>query len=159
VSHDAEDGSGDPGRKNGRSTGRDTRGRFARGNSGRPRGARNRATLSAEALLDGEAEALTRRAIDLALSGDAASLRLCIERILPPRKDRTVSVELPPLNGGADAARAMGALIAAVAEGTITAREAEQLTSLVETYRRTLETAELADRVAALEAADGADRS
>jgi len=61
---------------------------------GRPRGARNRATIAAETLLDGEAYALTRKAIDLAKQGDTAALRLCIERILPARKDRPVSFEM-----------------------------------------------------------------
>jgi hypothetical protein len=64
---------------------RDARGRWAAGNPGRPRGARNAATEAALALLDGEAANLTRRAIDAALAGDAAALRLCLERILPPR--------------------------------------------------------------------------
>ena len=66
-------------------------GRFAKGVSGNPHGrapgTRNRATLAAMELLDGEAEALTRTAIDLALSGDMAALRLCIERIIPVRRE------------------------------------------------------------------------
>ena len=37
--------------------------------SGRPVGARNRATLAMEALLDGAAEAITRKAVDLAKGG------------------------------------------------------------------------------------------
>jgi Family of unknown function (DUF5681) len=63
-------------------------GRWEKGQSGnprgKPRGARNRATLLAEALLDGEAEALTRKAIEKALEGDGMALRLCLERVLPP---------------------------------------------------------------------------
>jgi Family of unknown function (DUF5681) len=58
-------------------TGRNPDGRFAKGNSGntgRPRGSRSRATLAAEALLDGEVEALTRKLIDKALEGDSAAL-------------------------------------------------------------------------------------
>jgi len=51
--------------------------------NGRPPGARNRTTLAAEALLDGEAEALTRKAIERALDGDPTALRICIDRILP----------------------------------------------------------------------------
>ena len=43
--------------------------------AGRTKGARNRATLAAEALLEGEAEALTRKAIELALAGDPTALR------------------------------------------------------------------------------------
>jgi hypothetical protein len=65
-------------------------GRFRKGRSGnpkgRPAGARNKATQTAELLLDGEAEALTRRAVELALAGDGMALRLCLERIIPPRR-------------------------------------------------------------------------
>ena len=43
---------------------------------GKPKGARNRAPLAAEVLLDGEAEALTRKAIELALAGDTVALRI-----------------------------------------------------------------------------------
>lgn len=64
--------------------GRETDGRFAPGNSGRPAGARHKTTLAIEALLEGEAEALTRKAIELALAGDMTALRLCLERIARP---------------------------------------------------------------------------
>src|SRR5262249_245080 len=49
---------------------------------------RNRATVAAEALLDGQAEALTRKAIERALDGDILALRLCLDRILPARTGR-----------------------------------------------------------------------
>jgi len=65
-----------------------TRGRpFQPGQSGnpdgRPKGARNAATVAAEVLLDGEAEAITRKCVELAKEGDTVALRLCLERILP----------------------------------------------------------------------------
>jgi Family of unknown function (DUF5681) len=63
--------------------------------AGRPPGTRHKVSLAAEALLDGKSEALTRKAIDLALAGDTTALRLCLERILPPRKSRKVALELP----------------------------------------------------------------
>jgi hypothetical protein len=47
--------------------------------AGRPPGSRNRTTFVAEALLEGEAQALTRTAIELALEGDRTALRLCLE--------------------------------------------------------------------------------
>src|SRR5215204_4346329 len=56
-------------------------GRFKPGNPGRPKGARHKTTLAIEALLDGEAEALTRKAIELAKAGDLVALRLCLDRI------------------------------------------------------------------------------
>src|SRR5262245_2183572 len=65
--------------------------------AGKPKGTRNRTTLAVEALLDGEAETLTRKAIELAKAGDLAALRVCLDRIAPPRKDRPVLFELPPV--------------------------------------------------------------
>jgi Family of unknown function (DUF5681) len=59
--------------------------------NGRPPGSRNKSTLAVEALLDGEAEVLTRKAIELAKAGDLVALRLCLDRVCPPRKDRPVN--------------------------------------------------------------------
>jgi hypothetical protein len=60
-------------------------------------GSRNKATLAAAALLAGESEALTRKAVELALAGDPTAMRLCIERLLPPCRERTVKFTLPPI--------------------------------------------------------------
>jgi hypothetical protein len=133
-------------------SGRNTDGTFGPGNPGKPKGARHRATQAALALLEGEAEALTRKAVETALAGDVSALRLCLDRIAPPRKDAPVSFALPPMASAADAAQAAGAVLSAVAEGDLTPIEAAQIMGLIETYRRTLETGELEARVAALEA-------
>src|ERR1700676_1161621 len=92
---------------------------FTKGRSGnpagKPRGARHQATLAAEALFDGEAEGLSRKAIELALAGDVPALRICLDRILPPRRERPVHFKLPPLRSATDAAAALAAITAAVA--------------------------------------------
>lgn len=137
--------------KTDRNNGRKTDGKFASGNPGRPHGARHKTTLAIQALLDGEGEALTRKAIDLALAGDTVALRLCLERLAPPRKDAPVRFELPPMEGAEDAAAAMGAILASVATGDLTPSEATSLAGLVDVYRKTLETAELETRLKALE--------
>ena len=68
-----------------------TRGKpFKSGNSGRPKGSLNRVTLAIQSLLDGEGEELTRKAIELAKEGDLTALKLCLERICPPRKSRPI---------------------------------------------------------------------
>ena len=138
-------------RNNGETTGRDASGRFAEGNPGRPRGARHKATQAALALLDGEAEALTRKAVELALDGDGAALRMCLERIAPPRRDAPVQFDLPRMETARDAAKAAGAVLEAVALVELTPTEGAHVMALVETYRRTLETTELEARVTALE--------
>jgi hypothetical protein len=134
-----------------RKNGRNTDGTFGPGNPGKPKGTRHKATQAALALLDGEAEALTRKAVDMALAGDGAALRLCLERIAPPRRDAPVSFDLPPMQSAADAAKAAGAVLDAVAMGDLTPQEGAHIMALVETYRRTLETTELEARVTALE--------
>jgi hypothetical protein len=136
-----------------RNSGRNTDGTFAQGNSGKPRGARHRATQAALALLDGQAEALTLKAVELALGGDGAALRLCLERIAPPRRDAPVTFELPAMASARDAAQAAGAVLGAVSEGELTPTEGASIMALVETWRRTFETAEIEARLAALEGA------
>ena len=139
-------------RNNGPKTaGRTSAGRFAVGNPGKPAGARHKATQAALALLDGEAGALTRKAVEMALEGDTTALRLCLERITPPRRDAPVQVSLPRMETAQDAAKAAGAVLEAVAAGELTPTEGAHLMALVETFRRTLETTELEARVAALE--------
>ena len=141
------------GKNGGITEGRDKLGRFGPGNPGRPQGSRHKATQAALALLDGEGEALTRKAVELALEGDTTALRLCLERIAPPRKDAPVTFALPPMETAKDAARAAAAVLGAVAQGDLTPTEGAHIMGLVETYRRTLEITELDARIAALETA------
>ena len=123
-----------------------TRGRpFKPGNAGRPRGARNRATLAAGALLDGEAEALTRKAIELALDGNILALRLCLERIMPPRREHSVVVSLPELHSPRDAGEVSAAILNAATKGEITLAEAAELTRLVAAHVATLGSSEKYD--------------
>lgn len=129
-----------------------TRGRpFKPGNPGRPKGSRNKAILAIEALLEGEAEALTRTAIEAALSGDVTALRLCLDRIAPAKKDSPVAFTLPAMETAEDAAKAVGAILAAVAAGDLTPTEGATVAGLVETYRRALETTDIERRLAVLE--------
>ncbi len=111
------------------------RGGFKPGQSGnpagKPKGARNRATLAIEALLDGEAEALTRKAIERALQGDSLALKLCLERLLPPRRDRAAPFDLPSLKEAADCRDAFAAIVAATAEGELTPSEGTTMAKLV----------------------------
>jgi len=131
--------------------GRNTDGTFATGNAGRPKGARHKATQAVLALLEGEAEALSRKAVDLALAGDSVALRLCLDRLAPPRKDSPVQFALPSMVTAHDAAQAAGAVLEAVSVGDLTPTEGAQVMALVDSYRRTLEVTELEARMAALE--------
>ena len=139
-------------RNNATTTYTDETGKFAPGNPGRPQGARHKVTLAVEDLLRGEAEGLTRKAVDLALSGDTTALRLCLERIAPPRKDAPVNFDLPEMTNASEAVTAASAILSAVADGDITPLEGATVMGLIEKYRRVLETSEFDARIAALEA-------
>jgi hypothetical protein len=130
---------------------RDEAGRFQPGNPGRKPGARNRATLAVEAMLDGEAERLTRVAIDRAAEGDMVAMRLVMDRVVAPRRDRPVSFRMPPIKTIADISLASAAIVEAVAEGHITPDEASSISRLLEAHAKILETSELAERLARLE--------
>lgn len=133
-----------------------TRGKpFAPGNSGRPKGSRHRATMAAEALLDGEAEGLTRKAIEMALEGDTVAMRLCLERLVPPRKDRPLMFEMPSIASPQDHPAVLMAVIEAMAGGDLTPTEATAFAAVMEQHRRAVETSELAARIDALEQGTG----
>jgi hypothetical protein len=125
---------------------RDWQGRYPTGRSGnpagRPRGALNRATRIAAELLDGEAEALWRAEIDLALAGDRVLLRHCNDRIIAPQRAQPVAFAMPRIEDAADLAAAMGALLGAAARGLITPAEAESLARSCEASARTIEIGE-----------------
>ncbi len=114
--------------------------------------ARNLATLLLEALLEDEAEEIGRKTIELAKEGDSRALKACLDRLVPPPRDRFVAFSLPPLETAADLPKASAALLAAVAEGEVTPSEAAELARLVETHAKAIEVNELEKRrVAELE--------
>jgi Family of unknown function (DUF5681) len=131
------------------------RGTFKPGQSGnpagKPKGTRNATTVAMEALMDGESEALTRKAIELAKAGDMTAIRLCLERILPPRKDRPVTFTLPTITSAKDALSALSALLTAVSTGELTPSEAAEVGKLVDGYVKATEINELAERLERLE--------
>jgi hypothetical protein len=131
--------------------GRNADGTFTAGNSGKPRGTRHKATQAVLGLLEGQAQAISQKAVQMALDGDTVALRLCLERLAPPRRDAPVQFRLPPMKTAHDAAQAAGAVLAAVADGDLTPTEGAVIMDLVDAFRRTLEVTELEARVAALE--------
>ena len=115
--------------------------------AGRPRGSRNKKTLFLEALLDGESETLMRRLIGLAKMGDDLAMRLCVERMMPPRRDRPVPLPLPRIETEADARRASSEVIEALSEGEVTPKEAEQLLRAIAGAGVIMQSGEMAERM------------
>ena len=129
-----------------------TRGRpFERGNPGKPPGARSRVTRAMEELFEGQHVALTQAAIDKALEGDTVALRLCLDRLAPPRKDAPIAIELPAVTSAADAVAASAAVLAAVAAGECTPDEGGRVMALLTAHKAIVEAGDLERRITALE--------
>ncbi len=124
-------------------TTRDAGGRFLPGQSGNPAGKRpgtkNRATLMAEALAEGEAEALLRLVVEKALAGDSVAARFLLGRIYAKPRGRTIRLALPKGARPGDVVAAFNATLAAMAAGEITPEEALVVTRVLEGRVRALE--------------------
>jgi len=135
--------------------GRGTSGRFPAGVSGnpagRPQGSRHRASVLAEGLLDGRVEALTEKAVEMALAGDVTALRLCLERLLPVRRERHLTMTLPSPLTAADITAGFVRVVEALACGDLTPSETSSVAELLESARRAIETTDLARRIEELE--------
>jgi len=119
--------------------------------SGRPQGSRNRATLLAQSLLNEEAERLVRRCIELAIAGNPMCIKLCLERILPPTKERPIQLDLQPPRKLDEVIPAMNQVVLKVVDGTIGPQEGNTLMTMLATTQKTLETLGLEQRIEALE--------
>jgi hypothetical protein len=111
--------------------------------AGRPRGSRNKTTILMQNLLEDEAEAIARKAIEMAKAGDMAAIRVCMDRLAPARRGAAISCELPPVETGGGAVAAMAAIIAAVAAGDVTPAEAASLARVIDRYMFARSLAEL----------------
>ena len=132
-------------------------GHYAKGHTGnekgRPVGTRNKATLAALSLLEGETEALTRKVIEMALEGDTAALRLCLERIAPPAKERPIEgFTLPDLQGTQGVLNALNEVAKQLSSGQLLPNEAKAICHLLDKYHQHFEIIELAKRLETLEA-------
>ena len=78
-------------------------------------------------------------------------MRLCLERILPPCRERTVKFALPPIESASDIAGAMKAVTSALAGGAITPGEAATIAAVVDTFVRAIETSDFDRRLQELE--------
>jgi hypothetical protein len=128
---------------------------WKKGESGNPAGkkpgTRHKATLAVERLLDGEGEELTRKAIELALAGDLTALKLCLDRICPPKKSRPISIDLPDVKTSEGVSLAQTSVVQAVGEGDITPEEGQVLSNILELRRKSIETLEHEQRLGELE--------
>jgi hypothetical protein len=122
---------------------------FANGNPGRKRGSRNRASVVVAALVEGEAEELARKAVQLAKAGDIVMLKFLLGRLLP--RERLIKFKLPAMDSD-DAVEALGSVLRAVSEGEISPSEGAAVAELINSYARAIDIADGVRRLDALEA-------
>lgn len=117
--------------------GRNSDGRFAGGNKlgGNKAGSRHRVTRAIEALLEGQHEALTSKAVEMALDGDTTALRLCLDRLAPPKKDSPLSLDIPLVRSAKEAIAASSMVLAAVSAGEISPDEAGRVMALLSAHK------------------------
>ena len=123
---------------------------FAAGNAGRKLGTKNRVTVIASSLLEGETEALVQKAVELAKGGDSPMLKFLLGRVLP--RERTIKFDLPTMEFADDGVAALGSIMRAVAAGEITPDEGAKLATIVNSYTAAIDVADVVKRMDALEA-------
>jgi hypothetical protein len=104
-----------------------------------------------EALFEEGAEELISKAKSMAMAGDTAALRLCLERILPARRDRLVHLDLPPLRNAKEISAAMSTIIRAVSDGQITPGEGEIVAKMLAAQSQVVMAEELESRLEKVE--------
>src|SRR5262245_6631007 len=119
--------------------------------AGRPRGSRNKTTVLMQNLLEGEAEAIARKAIEMAKDGDMAAIRVCMDRLASIRRKDPVAFELPPVDKARDTVAAMAAVVAAVAAGDLTTDEAAEMAKIINAYVCALAATAFEERLEKLE--------
>ncbi len=130
-------------------------GKFQKGQSGNPRGkargTKNRVTLTAERLLQGELDSICRRLVEEALIGNMQAIKLILDRVLPAKRDRVIDVQLPKLSTTDDALKTMSIIIEAVGSGNITPNEGEALSRVIDAFVKAIQMHEIEKRVDLLE--------
>jgi hypothetical protein len=120
---------------------RTSSGRFSPGQSGnptgRPKGARNRTTVLAEVLREGEAEAIREKLVDGALAGDRVLLKFCASLLFAKPGPRPVELDLAP-GQETDPLAILAAATRAMADGEIAPSEAVQIARVVNATARLL---------------------
>jgi hypothetical protein len=120
--------------------------------AGMPKGTRHRVTMLAEKLMGDDAEDIVRAVVNAAKAGDPTAMRLCIERLVPVRKGRPITFDLPPVETATDISKALGVIAKSMAAGELTPDEAGTVATVMEAHRKAIETTELEERVRNLEA-------
>lgn len=134
-------------------------GKFAKGNPGGPGNPHTQRIHEyneaiREAVTQGDIGAIMKVMVRRAKRGDLFASKLLLDRCIGKARPMDLPVtglQLPEMATATDTVRAANAILKATRDGTITTEQAAALASLVELTRRSIETHQLAERLAALE--------
>lgn len=128
---------------------------FKKGQSGnpkgKPRGTRHATTILAESLMGKDVEEIINAVVARAKGGDIAAARLVLDRVVPQRRGRPISIDLPVIRKIGDLTAAQAAVTSAMARGELSPDEADEVASVLERNRKAIETEELVRRITAAE--------
>jgi len=130
---------------------RDSRGRFSKGNPGRPKGSRNRSTLIAESIFSEGVSDVAGIVVQLARSGDLTAAKIILDRVYPASKDRPISIHVADTSTPEGLSLAVKQIIEATVNGDLLPSEAKCLNYVLETQRKALELIDLDNRIRDLE--------
>ncbi len=130
-------------------------GKFRKGRSGnplgRPRGIRNKATIAAEVLFEGEIEGICRKAIEEAKRGNIQAIKLVLDRVLPPKKEAPIFIDLPAMKTSSDILEAIHRVTQAISHGELSPTEGDCLTRIIERQAKVIEMNDFEERLKKLE--------
>lgn len=118
---------------------------------GRPPGSRNKSARVLQSELDRHGEYLIKRCVYMAHQGDRTALRLCMERLMPVRRQRTVQFKVRPVKTLADVDAASQSVVSDIARGQLTPAEGQAISGILEDRRKVIETHEMEERIGVLE--------
>src|SRR5690349_13946109 len=107
--------------------------------AGRPPGALNKKTIALDEAFAENAQEILAEVVARAKDGDKTAMKLCMDRMLAPRRDRPVANELPVIKTPEDAELALSVVTDELAAGNLTISEASALITLIERMLRLAE--------------------
>lgn len=122
---------------------------------GRPRGPS--ASEQVRALIEPHRAEIIAKAVELAKLGDAASIKLCLERLAPIPRPEDEKVVVPGLKDALTLKDKATAILAAVADGQISATAGSQLLRMLDTYGKAVVLDEHERRLSAIEGKSSQD--
>lgn len=101
--------------------------------------------------MEGELDNVTRKLIEEALNGNMQAIKLVLDRVLPPKRDRVVDIKLPKLETPKDAVKAISTIVDALGRGNITPTEGEAISRVVDAFVKSIQTYDIEKRICILE--------